>query len=196
MRRNLFLAALVCAALTFPDFATAGPFKQRREARKYRRAAVSPSINYQPAAPTTCVGPDCPLATGPGQITANRKGGFEGQLPDDYYAAYTASVLPGPAVQVVPPSGPMTQVTQVTAKPDSRLSVAAAESRVAELQAQLLAARDAAEQARIEERRQAAKQALEVKQKIEKMKLDFQNQIDDLTARQSGLEPTPAPPQE
>ena len=169
--KALLCTAVGCAVLLFcqPADAKVG------DRIKARRAAKQ----------STCTKENCAIhsPTGTGQIRANNRGGYEGQLPDEKYDNYTdwvAAKQPG----TTEPAPDVPEATEA-------LAVDAALANVASLEAAIAEARENVEQAIAAEKRAAERRALELRQEIDAMTADFQLRISDLTAQLQSLTPTP-----
>lgn len=172
--KNTLIAVAVGATLFFPGQSNGELFK-RLKARRTTRVVYN-------ASPQTCVGPSCDTPTD-GQLTTNKKGGFDGQLPDSTYADYLAKQN-GFAKK----TGASTPVEGETITVETN-PVEAALVAVEHAEAALAEAKSIAERAVVEQKRAEAKQVMAIKQQIAQLKIDFQNQIDGLEAEQTALEP-------
>lgn len=210
-RSNILLAAIVGAVILFcGGHADAGPFK-----RIFKRNRQPATVNY--STPGTCVGPNCNT---PG-IQANRKGGYEGQLPDSYYAnwlaqnGYTGTTVqaPGTTVQTatVLPVAKQALVPTPAEEPEESQEKAE-EPTLAEALAQLKASQNLVETVALREQQEARRTAAELRDQMAQQELEqrqerarIETELDKLDYRASlklnigtlpSIESAPTPPQE
>ena len=213
-RWKFLIVAAVGAGLLFCDLAPAGPLKNLFSRRKQRQQQH-----------TGCVGPNCYQhgpGGGPGQLSVNGNGGFEGQLPSQTYAQYLAAqqgrALPQQAPAAPPqpphaavPTGPvvptlaqprLSRSLVVAAPPRSQPSVTVkaaepsvndAASKLAKIEAALDEARAELARAQQCQRREASLKATELEKQISLLKLQQTYQIEDLLQQAQKLQALAAP---
>lgn len=195
--RLLLLVAVGCAVGWFPGSSDAGPFGIFGNKK--------------------CTDGNCPIhspngTTGRGDY--NAKGGYTGEVPQAYFDSYLAIKEPATETETDSiPSAPTANgghVTESARAPDVpaeavqpgptvALAVDTPEARLAALEVSqkfaMAEAKAEVERASADRKRQAKLDALQLRQRMDKMRTDFDSQMADFQSQLEGLtplEPTPA----